>query len=100
MPLFVRAAVHRVIEKIGADATVVQQGVAFGRGAVADDGFPLAFGLNEKLQQAPLGLFDLLGEALLGFQPVKSLAELAFAQLRHAAGDETCCVCVVGAVDA
>ncbi|MBA7553454.1 hypothetical protein ES705_46045 [subsurface metagenome] len=74
MALFVWVEVHRVIEKICADAAVVQQGVAFGRGTVADDAFPLALGLNEELEEAPFGLFDSFGETLVGFQFVKSLA--------------------------
>src|ERR1017187_294950 len=48
--LFVRAAVHRIIDKVRAHAAVVQQRIALCRGAVADNRFAAALRVNQELQ--------------------------------------------------
>ena len=52
--LLVGAAVDGVIHKIGADAAIVEQGVALARVPVGGDGFPAAFGGDEKFQKIAL----------------------------------------------
>ena len=47
--LFVRIAINRVVDEIGTNATVVQQGIPFARGPVASNGFALLFGSNEEI---------------------------------------------------
>ena len=63
LALLVRAAVHGVVEEVGADAAVIEQGVPLARGAVTGDRLPFALGLDEEGQQLALRLLDLLLEA-------------------------------------
>src|SRR5215475_3604434 len=46
--LFVRIAINSVVDEIGTNATVVQQGIPFARGPVASNGFAVSFGSNEE----------------------------------------------------
>ena len=47
--MFVRVAIHSVLDEVGSDAAIVQQRVAFAGRAVCGDGLPLAGGAEEKL---------------------------------------------------
>ena len=59
MPLFVGAAVDRIVEKIGAHPQVIEQGVALRRGPVAGEMFLVLFRLQEKFQAPAFDRFDL-----------------------------------------
>src|SRR5438132_4752700 len=56
LALLVGAPVYGVSQKIGPNAAVVQQRVAFARSAVPDDGAALPLRLDQELEQATLGL--------------------------------------------
>src|SRR5208282_3038468 len=53
--LLVGISVNRVVEKIGAYAAIVEQGIALARRAVAGDRFAAALRLDQKAQQLALG---------------------------------------------
>ena len=47
--LFVWIAINRVVDEIGTNATVVQQGIPLARGTVAGNGFAFPFGTDEEI---------------------------------------------------
>ena len=49
-PVLVRIAVHRVVQEIGANAAIVQQGVALAGRAVAGDRFAGPLGVDQEAQ--------------------------------------------------
>ncbi len=63
--LFMRAAVHDVVEKITANTAVIQQRVTFCRGAVSDNVLSVLFCLDQKFEQAALRSRDSLGEQVI-----------------------------------
>ena len=64
--LLVGIAIDSVIQEIGADAAIVEQGVAFARCAVAGDLLAFALHADQKLQQLALGFLHLFGEIGVG----------------------------------
>src|SRR5271155_4377155 len=82
--VLVRIAVHRVVNKIGADTAIIQQGVSFSRSAVTGDGFPLALGLDQKREQRALRRSHLLGKIFVTFHVPESSRLLARPKLVHA----------------
>src|SRR6267378_2157615 len=62
LALLVGIAVHGVVDEIRADATVIQQRVAFARGSVSDDRLAFPPDADQELQKLPLGLFYLLSK--------------------------------------
>ena len=60
MPLFVGAAVDRIVEKIGVYPQVIEQGIALCWGPIAGESFLVLFRLEEKFQAPTFGCFDLL----------------------------------------
>ena len=78
--VLVGVAVDRVVEEVGADAAVVQQGVALAGGAVAGDARPLALGRDQEVQQLALGLGDPLAEAGVGLGRLQAGGQLPLQQ--------------------
>ena len=66
--LLVWAQVHRVVDKIGPDAAVVQQGHAFCGCAVGGNGFSFTLSANQKVQQLALRFFYPLGKGKVGLK--------------------------------
>ena len=56
--VLIRVAVDGVVEKVGPDAAVVQQRVAFAGRAVPDHGLAVVLAPDEELQQVPLRLLS------------------------------------------
>jgi hypothetical protein len=81
--VFVRVAVDGVIEEVGADPTVVEQGVALAGCTVADDLLSLALEVDQELEQRPLRLDDIVGEAPIALRVEQALGSFAREQLRH-----------------
>ncbi len=61
--LFIGVTVDGVVEKIAADAAVVEQRVSFAGRAVAGDGLAVSLGLDEERQQGTFHFGDFFGEA-------------------------------------
>src|SRR5271170_1166699 len=61
-PLLVRAAVDRIVEKIGSNPAIIQQRIPFARSAVARDLFPRTLGLDQEFKEFAFGFSHLLGE--------------------------------------
>src|SRR5215216_1037532 len=55
--LFVGIAIHCVVQKIGADAAVVQESVSLPRSPISRDGLSFALCFNEEIEQFSLGFF-------------------------------------------
>ena len=56
--LLVGTAVHGVVQKIGADTAVVEQGVPFCGGAVRNDALSLLTRIDQEAQKRPLRALD------------------------------------------
>ncbi len=54
MPVLVRVPVDGVVEEVGPDPAVVEEGVALTRSAVAGDVLPVATQTDQQLEQLPL----------------------------------------------
>src|SRR5581483_3695828 len=67
LAVLVRVTVDGIVDEIRADTAVVEQRVAFARRSVADNRFARAFGLDEKVQQATLGPFYVIGKVVVIF---------------------------------
>ena len=61
--VFVGVHIDGVVEVVGADAAVVEEGVAFAGGAVADDGFAVGLDLDEEGEEVVFNCLDLGREA-------------------------------------
>src|SRR6266705_75388 len=86
LALLVGVGVDGEVEKVGSDAAVVQQRVAFAGRAVADYFLATLLGVDQERQQFPLGRLDLLVEAAIALQRQKSVVDLPLAQLANAPG--------------
>ena len=60
--LLERTAIHGVVEEISANAAVVEERISLSWGAIADDGFAIAFSLDEKFKKAAFGFADMFRE--------------------------------------
>lgn len=56
--VFEAAAVHGVVEEVGSDAAVVEQGIAFSGGAIGDDGFAFVAGFDEETEEVAFDAVD------------------------------------------
>src|ERR1700730_4909350 len=65
--VLMRIAIDGVVDEVGADGAIIQQGVALARRAVASDVFSAALGLDEEFEQLALGFLHLIGKPGVGF---------------------------------
>jgi len=72
MPLFVRAAIDRIVEKIGPHPQVVEQGVTLRGSSVADEAFAPLFRLEEKFQAPAFGRFHFLSKGQIRVHTLQS----------------------------
>ena len=86
LPVLVRVPIDGVVEKIGADAAVVEQGISLTRGAIAHDLFPGAPELDQKLEQRALRLLHVRREPVVALCVVNSALLLAREHVRHRLG--------------
>ena len=82
-PLLVRVPVHGELQKIRANAAIVQKGVSLARRSVSSHALAFAPQPDEQLQQRALRLDHLLGKCGVGFHPVQTRAELTVPQVHH-----------------
>src|SRR5258706_7037029 len=74
--LLVRPAVQDVTDEIPAHAAIVEQRIAFRRGAVGGDAFAGPLGADEKVEQVALGLAYPLLEGRVALEAVKARGTL------------------------
>ena len=66
--LFMRTSIDRIVDKVGTDAAIVQQGIALGWCAVTDDRLASRFCFNQEAKQGAFDLVDLGGKSLIGLK--------------------------------
>jgi hypothetical protein len=84
--VLVRVAVDRVLEEVGANAAVVQQGVRLARGAVAGDRPSVPLGCDQEVEHRPLGLLDPISEGAVGLERAQPGLLLAPPERLHGGG--------------
>src|SRR6266853_1938221 len=94
------AAAYGVIEEIGTDAAVVEQGVALARRTVARDVLSLALDADQAFKQFALGLFDLLAKGRIVLDSVESSLHLARAEVHDPRPDRLGGVVSMTTIDA
>ena len=96
--LFVGVAIDGVGKEIAADAAVIEEGVAFSWGAVANDFFALSLGFDEEEEDALLKFADALGEGGIWGHGAESCGLFFVMELAQGVGDGVCGVvlCVAG----
>src|SRR5687768_5998459 len=62
MTLLMGASINGVIDKVGADPAVIEQGIALRRSPVTDDGSSLVLCRDQEVQKFALRMFYLLTE--------------------------------------
>ena len=65
--MFVRIAIDRVIQKIGADSAVIQQGISLSGRTIPCNELSFTFGCDKEFEQFALRLFDLFTEGGIMF---------------------------------
>src|SRR5262245_55638222 len=81
LPMLVGVPVHRIVEEIRSNTAVVQEGVALPRSPVTGDALAGAFGVDQELEELPLGLLDLLREGAVTVGAGEPRGFLATAQI-------------------
>ena len=70
--VFVGVFVHREVEKIRANAAVVEQGIALAGSTIATNPRPLVLALNQEGEELALGSMNLCGKARINFDLLKT----------------------------
>src|SRR5262249_6010698 len=99
LAVFVRIAIYGVIQKVGPDTAIVQQGVAFPRSTVSSNRFAFSLRLNQKLQKLSLGFLDLFREGKIRRQLSEAGVFLALRQFASPAGRRSFWVLSMACID-
>src|SRR5438132_10103957 len=82
--VLVRVAVDRVIEKVAANAAIIEECIPFPVRTVTSDRFPFPLHPNQKIQNLALGFFYLFRKRKVRFQPFKASFLFSFRQFLRA----------------
>ena len=72
LALLVRIPVNRVVEKVGPNPAIIEQGVPLARSTVARDVLAFPPSGDQELQEPSLGLLDLLAEGRVRLESLHS----------------------------
>src|SRR5262249_31393601 len=75
-------------EEVGANAAIVEERVAFPRGAVTDDRFASSLRLDQERQEAALGVLDLFAEVCVRLDTVESRLHFPGKEPAHGIADK------------
>src|SRR5262249_992257 len=79
--VLVRVSVDRVIEKVAADTTVIEECISFAGGTITGNRFPFPLHPNQKIQNLALGFFYLFCKRKVCFQPCEAGFLFSFRKL-------------------
>ena len=79
-----RTPVDGKVDEILPDAAIIEECVSFRRSAVRDNPLPGVLGVDQKSEEVPLDLLDLISKAEVDGHLLVSAAPFAFGQGVHA----------------
>src|SRR5438552_1193484 len=83
MVLLVRTDIHRIIQKICPDPTIVEEGVSLGWSSIANDRLSCSLCGYQELKEGSFRFADPFSEARIGVQVVDTGCELPLFQSRN-----------------
>src|SRR2546423_2821703 len=73
LAMLIRISIYRKFQEIRADPAIIEQGIAFARGAIADYFFPFTSNANQEIKQLTFGFFHVLAKREIAFKTIEAI---------------------------